>query len=281
MAHEIGRLLHWVQRTRHIAASRVSDLIAAPLEVRQRAAAELLESGAIAPATPVAVVVLQHHAADTPTDGVDAALWDVGTDALPRAVLRVVEQNHTVLLVPLPRSGDLEAARTAAARLRRLYLAAPGARLRSVVAGISHPHAELVEVHTGYRQAWLAARVADAVPELGPVAEWGRIGAFRALVSIPPDQLGGLALDPSVKAILDAGDASLLPTLETYLDSGCDVKDTSTFLKVHRGTVYYRLHKVETVSGLSLRDGLDRLTLHMSIKLGRLAGLIPHRARSG
>jgi DNA-binding PucR family transcriptional regulator len=103
------------------------------------------------------------------------------------------------------------------------------------------------------------------------------LGAFRALASIPTDQAGRLALDPVIRSIVDARDPSLLPTLEAYLDSGCDVKGTSAFLKVHRGTVYYRLHKVETVSGLNLRDGLDRLALHLSIKLARLAGVIPYR----
>lgn len=274
---QIGRLLHAMQRARHIDASRLSDLVAAPLDVRQRAAAELLESGTIPPRSPVAAVVLAHQAAEAPVDNLGTTLWEVGTEALPRAVLRVVEQNHTVLLVPLPRSGDLEPARSAAARLRRVYLNAMYLPGSDVVAGISDPHAELVEVHTAYRQAKLAARVAESLPELGPVAEWSRLGAFRALVSIPTDQVGGLAVDSVVRSIMEVGDPSLLPTLEAYLDSGCDVKCTSAFLNVHRGTVYYRLRKVESVSGLNLRDGLDRLALHLSIKLGRLAGLIPHR----
>lgn len=281
VAADLGRLLHMAQRARHVDASRVADLVAAPLDVRQRAAAELVESGTVPPRAPVAVVVLQYQPAEQqPPEGLEAALWDVGSDSLPRAVLRVVESNHTLLLVPLPRSGDLEPARSAASRLRRIYLGANQPKLSSVVAGISDPQAELVEAHAAYRQAKLAARVAEALPEIGPVAEWHRLGAFRALVSIPPDQLGGLALDQPVRSIVEAGDPSLLPTLEAYLDSGCDVKDTSAFLNVHRGTVYYRLHKVEAVSGLNLRDGLDRLALHLSIKLGRLAGVIPHRANS-
>ena len=275
VAADIGRILHCAQRARDVAASRLSDLISAPYEIRQRAAAELLESGAIPPTVPVAVVVLQHQAHEESADAVAATLWDIGSDLLPRAVLRLVEQHYTVLLVPLPRSGDLEQARSAASRLRRLYLVSPHPRLRMVVAGISAPQSELMEASAAYRQARLAARVAESVPELGPVAEWGRIGAFRALASIPVDQLGSLAMDPCVKSIVDADDPSLLPTVETFLDSGCDVKDTSAFLKVHRGTVYYRLHKVESLSGLNLKDGLDRLNLHLSIKLGRLAGTLP------
>lgn len=278
VAAEMGRLLHGMQRARQMDASRLSDLVAGPLEVRQRAAAELVDSGLVPPRSPVASVVLAHQSTDASADDLDTVLWDAGTEALPRAVVRMVEQHHTVLLVPLPRSGDLAPARSAAARLRRVYLKAAHPALPTVVAGISDPQTELCEVHVAYRQARLAARVAQSLPEFGPVAEWGRLGAFRALVSIPTDQAGGLALDPVVRSIVDCGDPSLLPTIEAYLDSGCDVKDTSAFLNVHRGTVYYRLHKVENVSGLNLRDGLDRLTLHLAIKLARLAGLIAHRA---
>jgi hypothetical protein len=279
VAADIGRILYCAQRAREVDANRLSNLLSAPLEIRQRAAAELLESGSISRTSPVAVVVLQQQAQDDPSDELAAALWDMGADILPRAALSVVEQQHTVMLIPLPRSGDLGPARSAAARLRRLYLSSWSPRLTSVVAGISDPHPELVDANAAFRQAILAAQVAAALPELGPVVEWGRMGVFRALVNIPSDQLGCLVRDSCVRSIMDAGDPTLLPTLEAYLDSGCDVRGTSAFLNVHRGTVYYRLHKVESVCGLSLRDGLDRLTLHLSIKLGRLAGVIPGPAR--
>jgi PucR C-terminal helix-turn-helix domain len=36
---------------------------------------------------------------------------------------------------------------------------------------------------------------------------------------------------------------------------------------VHRTTLYHRLNRVEQVSGLSLRDGRDRLLLHLALRL--------------
>ncbi len=41
---------------------------------------------------------------------------------------------------------------------------------------------------------------------------------------------------------------------------------------VHRTTLYYRLGRAEQVSGLNLRDGRDRLLLHLVLGLRRVHG---------
>ena len=56
---------------------------------------------------------------------------------------------------------------------------------------------------------------------------------------------------------------------------GCDAKATYERLHIHRATLYYRLQKVEKVTGVNLADGNDRLALHLGFKLSRLAGLHP------
>jgi PucR-like helix-turn-helix protein len=64
-------------------------------------------------------------------------------------------------------------------------------------------------------------------------------------------------------------------TLEVYLDLGCDAKAASERLHLHRATLYYRLEKVARLTDANLRDGNDRLALHLGFKLARLAGLHP------
>jgi hypothetical protein len=41
---------------------------------------------------------------------------------------------------------------------------------------------------------------------------------------------------------------------------------------VHRTTLYYRLGRAEQISGLNLRDGRDRLLLHLVLGLRRVHG---------
>jgi len=45
---------------------------------------------------------------------------------------------------------------------------------------------------------------------------------------------------------------------------------TAAELGIHRQTLYYRLSRVEQLTGLDLDDGEDRLLLHMALKGARL-----------
>jgi DNA-binding PucR family transcriptional regulator len=64
----------------------------------------------------------------------------------------------------------------------------------------------------------------------------------------------------------------LLPTLGTFLDCAGDVRRTAAELRVHRTTLYHRLSRVEQISGLSLRDGRDRLLMHLALRLHHMYG---------
>jgi DNA-binding PucR family transcriptional regulator len=64
-------------------------------------------------------------------------------------------------------------------------------------------------------------------------------------------------------------------TLESYLDHACDTKLTAEALFLHRASLYYRLQRVEELTGASLKNGADRLTLHVGLKLAWLLGSHP------
>jgi DNA-binding PucR family transcriptional regulator len=42
-------------------------------------------------------------------------------------------------------------------------------------------------------------------------------------------------------------------------------------LCIHRQTLYYRLGRIEELTGLDLADGADRLLLHLGVRAARLA----------
>jgi DNA-binding PucR family transcriptional regulator len=50
--------------------------------------------------------------------------------------------------------------------------------------------------------------------------------------------------------------------------------ETAKALRLHRTSLYYRLQRVAELTGASLRNGDERLTLHLSLKLARLHGLL-------
>ena len=128
--------------------------------------------------------------------------------------------------------------------------------------------ADLAAVASAYRHALAAIRVADAIGASAPLG-WDDLGVYQSLVHVPADELGHSAVDRRILRLKDKPD--FLKTLETYLELAGDVKRTAEELTLHRGSLYYRLEKIEELTQLDLRSGEDRLAAHLSIKALRLA----------
>jgi hypothetical protein len=159
-------------------------------------------------------------------------------------------------LVRLRSPEVLTPAHTAAARLLE---AGPGAG-----AGVSAPRRGLDALPEAWGEALAAARVARARPRLGPVADWSTLGPYRLLAALTTTP------DPAVRPLLEPQHADLARTAEVYLDCAGQAGRTAAELRIHRQTLYYRLSRVEQLTGLDLDSGEDRLLLHMALKSARL-----------
>jgi hypothetical protein len=158
------------------------------------------------------------------------------------------------VLVPLAGTTDLRpAGALAAASLAGLP--------RGSSAGVSQVGRGVAELSAQWAQARAAARVAGAVPHFSPVAHWAELGAWR-----PVTELAGP--DPVVVPLL--ADRVLTETAEVFLDCAGSASRAATALRIHRQTLYYRLSRIEAVTGLDLADGGARLLLHTSLRAGRL-----------
>jgi DNA-binding PucR family transcriptional regulator len=79
---------------------------------------------------------------------------------------------------------------------------------------------------------------------------------------------------PGLLRLLRAdGGRVLAQTLETYLDLAGNAHATAERLRLHRTTLYYRLQRVEQLAGTNLKDGNERLTLHLALKLAQLSSV--------
>ena len=142
-----------------------------------------------------------------------------------------------------------------------VHLVSAGTALRGGPAGAGSVVAETGELARSYAEARYAARVGRAVAELGGIARWEDLGAFRLLRDVPGP-------DPVIESLAEAPE--LLHTLEVYLDHAGTVARAAEALHIHRQTLYYRLSRIEALTGCDLTDGRSRLLLHMSVKLARL-----------
>ncbi|MET7488583.1 helix-turn-helix domain-containing protein [Streptomyces sp. NPDC005538] len=137
---------------------------------------------------------------------------------------------------------------------------------RARAAGIGAPRTGLTDLATAWQEATAACRAALAESRFAPVADWSRIGPYRLLTSLSPDS----AHDPAVAPLLSPAHHELARTAEAYLDRAGQAGRTAAELGIHRQTLYYRLSRVEQLTGLDLDDGEDRLLLHMALKGARL-----------
>jgi hypothetical protein len=143
----------------------------------------------------------------------------------------------------------------------------------SYVIGVGQPRSGLGEAHASHFEARQAARIAAFMPDVSRIARWSQLGIYRVLAQLSTDRLGELALHPGLERLLaDPQAVPLLQTLETYLDLAGNALATSERLKLHRTSLYYRIRRLEELAGTDLKDGNERLSLHLGLKLARLSG---------
>ncbi|WP_369369690.1 PucR family transcriptional regulator [Promicromonospora sp. Populi] len=107
-----------------------------------------------------------------------------------------------------------------------------------------------------------------ARPESTPATAVGSLDVVAARLAAD-----GVAVHPGLEALLDLPEAApLLHTLETYLELACSAQATAEALHLHRTSLYYRLQRVELLAGTDLKDGTERLALHLALKVARAAG---------
>jgi sugar diacid utilization regulator len=261
------------------------DLLSADARLRTQAAQELVAFDLFIPATAVTALVVQPVNAEMVEldeqrrRDIARALDEVRSGLTPGHVLHLVRNDHGLIVLAMKepglRSGGVS---RVAGELRETLLdsLAPDDGWQ-VLIGIGDPQPTLAESSASYEQARDAIRVAGVAPIFAPVAEWSQLGIYRLLSRFPLDELSVEKLHPGLQRLLEQDDGGLVQTLECYLDCGCDAKKSSALLFVHRGTLYYRLRKIEALTGTDLTTGEDRLALHLSLRLARLTRALAER----
>lgn len=222
-------------------------------------ARELADDLALSPGAKVAVAVL-----GAAPGQVLRAEQVLGPGGVPRRVGVAERGGDLVLLVPASTPTSVtEVVEHALSALDRL--GHPGC-----VAGVGD-EVPLPEAATSHRRARAALRVVrptsiggeGLAPDLR-VHPWSSLGIRRLLGGEAGDELLEAVRTPAVAELLGAP-AELVETARVYLDEAGSVAATASRLGLHRQSVYHRLQRIETVTGLDLARGRDRLELHLGL----------------
>jgi hypothetical protein len=207
----------------------------------------------------------------TPDDqvrlAVEHALVNIRHRLPARHAIHLVSYRQGVLLVGA--EGEEATVRRCVSQLESA-LRATLSGLASYVIGVGRPRPGLTEAHGSYAEASQAAHIAASMPDVGRVARWSQLGIYQALAQLADQDFD---LHSGLERLLASPEAlPLLQTLETYLDLAGNAHAAAERLQLHRTTLYYRLQRLERLTGTDLKDGKERLSLHIGLKLARLTG---------
>ena len=280
-AAAIGVLLHRrlvaAEERQALSLRLVEALTGAEPAVGAAARREILAEGLLDDDAHVAVLIAQCRAQGELTGPQSQGALDVAVQRFCRArppgtVLAACRPRRAVVVLAQARELTSVQLREAAAGLHG-ELEAQSACPDGWRVGSGGPVAGLDEAFRACRQAVAAVAAARAEPSLGRAAEWSACGAYALLGQLDAAALSEVMLPHGVRALLESPAAGqLAPTVEAYLDCGCDAQRTARELGIHRTTLYYRLERAAQVSGLDLHDGKDRLLVHLALKLCRISG---------
>jgi DNA-binding PucR family transcriptional regulator len=281
-AADLGVALYRVRRLEHEDRDRERDLLerlvgrraaTAPADVAE----ELLRDGFLATAAAYAVIVVQafqaggERAPDEVRVRLAAAAEHVRRGVAPRHLLVLVAGEQVVGVLSCADAGELERrGRALAAAVERNLADRPGWTALVAAGG---ERASASELPASHAEAQRALRVGHAVGEPAPLVQWSALGAYRTLSALLGDADPSRLLPASTMRLLASPEAAtLVPTLERYLDLGGDARAAAAALFVHRSSLYGRLRRIEQVAGVDLHFGEDRLELHLGLRLWRLDG---------
>lgn len=289
-----GEELAAVEQVAHRAASELEE------EAGERAADRVRDAGLLAdlatgrrPVADVEADLRRHRllagrplgacvVASGGATGGDDAVERAGDGEAERAALR---DGLTRLRRRMPAGalldGEVEGVLTCVAVVRPAVLASLGAASLAaavhdaIVAegaaarvGLGSPIAELADAPAAIRRARIALRATHAG---ALTVDWTALGADRLVGLLPR----GLVLDDlpaGVARLLEPEHAVLRQTLEAYLARVGDVKATAEALSLHRAGLYYRLERIEELTGIDLRSGDGRLLCQLALRAARLDG---------
>ena len=278
-AHDVGALLFQERAlddlTQERAGSLLRDLLGDDDRLRSLAADGLVEHGLFAGGSGVVVLAVR------PRLGSDGRLTDDHRLALTAALRRMstmlardcvalMRADHGILVA---REGALSSHAGLADEVHATVTQHLNDETADVIVGVGDPCPDLAKAVESYRQALDALMVAEVVPVYRPIARSAELGIYRLLTQLGVTRTSLQELHPAV-GILRREDPSLLRTLEEFLDQAGDTRAVASSLMIHRSTVYTRLERISSLTGVDLSRGDDRLALHLSVKLARLGGVL-------
>jgi PucR C-terminal helix-turn-helix domain len=123
----------------------------------------------------------------------------------------------------------------------------------------------LADLGEAFRRAVATRRAIAAGARVDP-ASWDGLAAWRLIVDAP-ESLSPSHIHPGAAVLAQPSNAALTATARVILDHGGDVAAAAKALHLHRTTLYYRMDRIQELTGVDLRTGPARTDLQLALWL--------------
>lgn len=128
------------------------------------------------------------------------------------------------------------------------------------------------QTYAGARQA---CQLGAGMKGPGQIVFLAQAGVYRSLLKLAGDPEAADGWQRLLGPVLEydrVKGAAMLQTLHAFLENQGNVADTARRLHLHRGSLLYRLRRIEELTGCSLADPWDRFHLELALRLYQVGG---------
>ncbi|MFZ4813218.1 MAG: PucR family transcriptional regulator [Phototrophicaceae bacterium] len=125
-------------------------------------------------------------------------------------------------------------------------------------------------VQVAHQHCLEALTIAARLLDVRPTVYFDDLGYLHTLYHAGASSLDGNPFVPLLRALQEEVQADLFHTLEVYLDHGANGLATADVLHIHRSTLNYRLERIRQILHSPLADPIQRMNIHVAVKLMRL-----------
>lgn len=138
-----------------------------------------------------------------------------------------------------------------------------------LLVGVGRAYTEDGLLRRSFEEAREAAEIGERLGRPPRLTCFWKLGLLDWLYHLPPDVLSANPFLATVQGLAEHDrrtNGDLVRTLEAYLEHGGALSEAAGALNVHRNTLLYRIGRIEEITGVDLKDTVQRLNLHVALK---------------
>jgi purine catabolism regulator len=209
-------------------------------------------------------------------DNIKEQMYLNATYAVDMHSIIIPRSDKLIVLIPLQKGNDLQhekACLETAHTLRKII--SEKITCVTTTIGIGSICKNLLDLRISYLEAIEAISVGRVALGKDRIINYPELGAFLLLPSILRDNPDLSTLFTSwLGKIIDydrSKGTELLKTIETYLETNCDISETIAIRHIHRNTLRYRLEKINELTDNRLKVSGNKFHYLLLIKIWRLS----------